>query len=69
MEFSSPVHIITLYNKSLLLLNTLTLQRAKKVVSNSLGLVDFAIGLVIVVLNLPDGQVLFVREIQCTEGL
>ena len=69
MEFSSPVHIITLYNNSLLLLNTLTLQRAKKVVSNSLGLVDFAIGLVIVVLNLPDGQVLFVREIQCTEGL
>ena len=34
-------------------------QRAKKVVSNSPGLVDFAIGLVIFVLNLPDGQVLF----------
>ena len=34
-------------------------QRAKKVVSNSLELVDFAIGLVIFVLNLPDGQVLF----------
>ena len=31
------------------------LQRAKKVVSNSPGLVDFAIGLVIFVLNLPDG--------------
>ena len=27
--------------------------------SDSLGLVDFAIGLVIFVLNLPDGQVLF----------
>ena len=35
------------------------LQRAKKVVSDSPGLVDFVIGLVIFVLNLPDGQVLF----------
>ena len=34
-------------------------QSAKEVVSNSLGLVDFAIGLVSSVLNLPDGQVLF----------
>ena len=34
-------------------------QRAKKVTSNSPGLVDFAIGRVIFVLNLPDGQVLF----------
>ena len=34
-------------------------QSAKKVVSNSRGLVDFAIGLVSSVLNLPDGQVLF----------
>ena len=34
-------------------------QRVKKVVSDSPGLVDFAIGLVIFVLNLPDGQVLF----------
>ena len=31
-------------------------QRAKKVVSDSPGLVDFAIGLVNSVLNLPDGQ-------------
>ena len=45
------------------------LKRAKKVVSSSLGLVDFAIGLVIFVLNLPDGQVLFFGEIQITEGL
>ena len=37
----------------------LYVQRAKKVVSDSLGLVDFAIGLVIFALNLPDGQVLF----------
>ena len=47
----------------------LLVQRAKKVVSDSLGLVDFAIGLVIFVFNLPDGQVLFWGEIQITEGL
>ena len=34
-------------------------QSAMKVVSNSPGLVDFAIGLVIFVLNLPDRQMLF----------
>ena len=39
--------------------NFISIQRAKKVLSNSLGLVDFAIWLVIFVLNLPDGQVLF----------
>ena len=44
-------------------------QHAKKVVSDSLGLVDFAIGLVIFVLNLFNGQVLFFGEIQITEGL
>ena len=35
------------------------MQHAKKVVSDGLGLVDFAIGLVIFVLNLPNGQVPF----------
>ena len=45
------------------------IQRAKKVVFDSPGQVDFAIGLVIFVLNLPDGQVLFFWEIQITEGL
>ena len=39
-------------------------QCAKKVVSDSPGLDDFAMGLVIFVLNLPDGQVLFFGEIQ-----
>ena len=39
-------------------------QRAKKVVSNSLGLVDFAIGLVNSVFNLPDGQVMFYEEFE-----
>ena len=34
-------------------------QDAKEVVSDNLGLVDFAIGLVNSVLNLPDGQVIF----------
>ena len=44
-------------------------QHAKKVVYDSPGLVDFTIGLVIFVLNLPNGQVLFFGEIQITEGL
>ena len=35
------------------------IQCAKKVLYNSLGLVDFALLLVIFVLNLPNGQVLF----------
>ena len=43
-------------------------QRTKKVMSDSPGLVDFAIGLVIFVLNLP-GQVLFWGEIPITEEL
>ena len=38
------------------------MQRAKKVVSDSPGLVDFAIGLVNSVLNLPDGQLKFFEE-------
>ena len=41
----------------------------KKVVSDSPGLVDFAIRLVIFVLNLPNRQVLFFEEIQISEGL
>ena len=39
-------------------------QRAKKVVSDSPGLVDFAIGLVNSVFNLPDGQVIFFEELE-----
>ena len=41
-------------------------QRAKKVVSDSPGLVDFAIGLVNSALNLPNGQVMFFED-QITE--
>ena len=37
--------------------------------SDSPGLVDFAIGLVIFVLNLPDRQVLFFGEIQIREKI
>ena len=43
-------------------------QHAKKVLSNNLGLVDFAIGLVNSVLNLSDGQVKF-WGIQITEEM
>ena len=45
------------------------IQRAKKVVSDSPGLEDFAIGLVNSVLNLPKGQEKFFWEIQITEKL
>ena len=44
-------------------------QRAKTVVFDNAGLVDFASRLVIFVRNLPDRQVLFFGEIQITEGL
>ena len=44
-------------------------QRAKKLSSDSPGLVDFAIGLVNSVLNLPNGQVKFFWGIQITEEL
>ena len=49
--------------------NVQSTQHAKKVMSDSPGPVDFAIGVVILVLKLPDGQVLFFGEIQITEGL
>ena len=45
------------------------LEHVKKVVSDSPGLVDLAIGLVNSVLNLPDGQVKFFGRIQITEEL
>ena len=40
------------------------IQRAKKVMSDSLGLVDFAIGLVNSVFNFPDGQVIFFEQLE-----
>ena len=39
-------------------------QHAKKVVSDSPGLVDFGFGLVNSVLNLPDGQVNFLGKLK-----
>ena len=39
-------------------------QHAKKLGSDSLGLVDFAIGLVNSVFNLPDGQVMCFEEFE-----
>ena len=44
--------------------HSMNFQRAKKVVSDSLGLVDFAIGLVNSVFNLSDGQVMFFEEFE-----
>ena len=44
-------------------------QQAKKLVSDRPVLVDFAIGLMIFALNLPDRQVLFFGKIQITERL
>ena len=68
------MHSITYYSQNLLYTHPTShchgqFQCAKKVVSDGLGLVDFADGLVIFVLNLPDGQVLFLGETQITEGL
>ena len=40
------------------------IQHAKKVLSDSPGLVDFAIGLVNSVFNVPDGQVMFYEEFE-----
>ena len=44
-------------------------QSAKKVMSDSPGLVDFAIGLAIFVLTCPTVKCYFLGEIQITEGL
>ena len=46
------------------LFSHLNIQRAKKVVSNSPGLVDFAIKLDNYVFDLPDGQVVFFEEFE-----
>ena len=46
------------------LVNFIWIQRAKKVVSYSLGLLEFAIGLVNSVFNLLNGQVIFFEEFE-----
>ena len=45
------------------------MQRAKKLVSDSPGLVGFAIGLENSVINLPDGQLKFFEESKTFLGL
>ena len=47
----------------------LSIQCAKKVESNSLGLGDFAIGLVNDIFNLPHRQVMFFEDFRVTEEL
>ena len=54
---TSRFQIKSAFQKSFL--SYLLLQFAKKVVFDSPGLLDFAVGLVVFVLNLPDGQLLF----------
>ena len=49
--------------------NSYPIQRAKKVMSDSPGLVDFAIGLVNSVLNWPDGQAKIFPKIKVTKVL
>ena len=54
-----------LRNRLLVVLGSiLPFQCAKKVVSDSLGLVDFAIGVVNSFINLPDGQMKFFDELK-----
>ena len=57
------VIVMTVIKIIIIVTITNIIQRAKKVGSDSPGLVDFAIGLLIFVLNLPDRQVLFWGEI------
>ena len=58
-EHLHSLYIVIYYQEFFLLQHVLSLQRAKKVMSDSPRLVDFAIGLVMFVLNLPNKQVLF----------
>ena len=55
--------LVSKFKMTEMLLNVVHGQQcAKKVVSDSPGLVDFAIGLVNSVFHLPDGQVMFFEE-------
>ena len=69
MATFSWMFVLSAFSRILNVSTNKILTSAKNVVSDSPGLVDFVIGLVIFVLNLPDGQVLFWGEIQITEGL
>ena len=57
-------HFLNLNHSVIVHKNYIITQHAKKVVSDSSGLVDFAIGLVNFVFNLPEGQVIFFEEFE-----
>ena len=61
MNMKSTTYV---YQQIQLSSNKLINQCAKKVVSDSPELVDFAVGLVNSVFNLPDGQVIFFEEFE-----
>ena len=60
----NAIILVLLILNSWILIYPMDSQRAKKVVSDSLGLVDFAIGLVNPVFNLPDWHVMFFEEFE-----
>ena len=61
---ASIINTFAIVGLLLLVAAPLQIQRAKKVVSDSLGLVEFAIGQVNSVFKLPDGQVIFFEEFE-----
>ena len=61
-KMTSAITSLHMARYYMLYLLHLRVQRAKKVVSDSRGLVDFAIGPVNFVINLPNGQVKFFEE-------
>ena len=60
----NTIILVSLILNSWILIYPVDSQRAKKVVSDSLRLVDFAIGLVNSVFNLPDGQGMVFEEFE-----
>ena len=60
----NAIILVSLILNSWILIYPMDSQSAKKVVSDSLGLVDFAIGLVNAVFNWPDWQVMFFEEFE-----
>ena len=61
---ASIINTFAIVGLLLLVAAPLQIQRAKKVVSDSPGLVEFAIGQVNSVFKLPDGQVMFFEEFE-----
>ena len=61
---ASTINTFAIVGLLLLVAAPLQIQRAKKVVSGSPGLVEFAIGQVNSVFKLPDGQVMFFEEFE-----